>query len=188
MNKLVRLIGISFIIISLLSFGLLYVTSVNYLNYTETASEIPQNIEISEVRIPLITDESQDQTVEVLFTVSNPSSLTIYVTGIEAYIYMDNLSDTRPFLGKMNEILVGIGQFNLQKADSHIIRPGESMTIPVRMTVSGGSVFMSILNTTANGKYYPYVFGTLWFTFEYIDLIEVVRGVSFLGSRGVEPY
>ena len=188
MNKLVRLIGISFIIISLLSFGLLYVTSVNYLNYTKTASEIPKNIEISEVRIPLITDESQDQTVEVLFTVSNPSSLAIYVTSIEAYIYMDNYSDIRPFLEKMNEMLVGIGQFNLQKADSHIIRPGESVTISVNMTVSGGSRFMSILNTTTNGKYYPYVFGTMWYTFEYIDLIEVVRGVSFLGGKGVEPY
>ncbi|MEE9224180.1 MAG: hypothetical protein V3U51_05470 [Thermoplasmata archaeon] len=188
MNKLLRLIGISFTIISLLSFGLLYVTSVNYLNYTETVFEIPQNIRISEVRIPLITDESQDQTVEVLFDITNPSSLTVFITGIEAYIYMDNLSDARSFFEKMDEVLVGIGQFNLQKADSHIIRPGESMTIPVYMTVSGGSVFMSILNTTSNEKYYPYVFGTLWYTFDFIDLIEVVRGVSFLGGRGVEPY
>lgn len=188
MNKLVRLIGISFVIISLLSFGLLYVTSVNYLNYTETVSEIPRNIRISEVRIPLITDESQDQTVEVLYEISNPSSLTIFVTSIEAYIYMDNKSDTRPFLEKMDDVLVGIGQFNHQKADSHVIRPGESMTIPVLMTISGGSRFMSILNTMYNGKYYPYVFGTVWYTFDYIDLIEIVRGVSFLGGAGVDPY
>jgi hypothetical protein len=187
MNKLLRIIGISFIIITLLSFGLLYVTSVNYLDYTKTATVMPQSIMISEVRIPRIDDESQDQTVEVLFEISNPSSLTIYVTNVEAYIYMDNRSDPRSFLEKTDDILVGIGQFNLQKADAHVINPGESMTLPVFMTVSGGSVFMSILNTTSGGKYYPYVFGSIWYTFDYIDIIEVVRGVSFLGTSGVDP-
>jgi hypothetical protein len=185
-NKLLRLIGISFIIIALLSTGLLYVTSVNYLNYTETANVMPQNIAISDVHIPLIQDESQDQTVQVFFDIANPSDLTIYVTSIEASIYIDNLSDSRPFDAKKDDILVGIAQFNLQKSKSYAVRPGESVTVPANLTVSGGSIFMSILNTTSGGKYYPYIFGTVWYTFEYIDLIEIVGGVSLIGA-GIEP-
>jgi hypothetical protein len=187
MNKLLRLIGISFIIVSLLSTGLLYVTSVNYLNYTETITLIPQNIAISDVHIPLILDESQDQTVRVFFDIANPSDLTIYVTGIEASIYMDNLTDTRPLAVKLDYLLVGIAQFSLPKDNSYVVRPGESISVPANLTVSGGSSFMSILNTTSNGKYYPYVFGTVWYTFEHIDLIQIVGGVSFFAATGIDP-
>jgi hypothetical protein len=181
------LIGISFIIVSLLSTGLLYITSVNYLNYTETATTIPQNIAISDVHIPLILDESQDQTVQVFFHIANPSDLTIYVTNIEASIYMDNISDTRSFPEKMNDILVGIAQFNLQKSEAYVVRPGESITVPANLTVSGGSVFMSRLNTLSEGKYHPFIFGTMWYTFEDVDLIEVVGGVSLIAGAGIDP-
>lgn len=187
MNRLLRLIGISFIIVSLLSFGLLYVTSVTYINYTETATVIPQNTMISDVRIPLITDESQDQTVEILFEVTNPSNLAVYITSIEAHVYMDNLSDSRQLVEKLDDILVGTGQFTVPKSDAYVVGPGESLTIPVHLTVSGGSQFMSRLNTTSGGKYYPYIFGTMWYTFDYIDLIEKVEGVAFLGGFGVDP-
>jgi hypothetical protein len=187
MNKLLRLIGISFILVSLLSTGLLYVTSVNYVNYTETATKIPRNIAITDVRIPLILDESQDHNVQVYFTIHNPSKLTIYVTSIESYLYMDDLSDLRSWPEKQLDLMVGVGQFTLLKDQAYLVHPGETISIPTNMTVGGGSDFMSILNTTYLGKYYPYVYGTVRYTFEYIDLIEIVRGVFFSGANGIDP-
>jgi hypothetical protein len=52
--------------------------------------------------------------------------------------------------------------------------------------VTGGTRFVSILNTTTDGMYYPVIDGTLRYTFESFDIIEVVRGVIFYD--GVEPY
>jgi hypothetical protein len=187
-NKLLRLIGISFIIISFFSVGLLYVTSVNYVNYTETRATIPHGIMISEVRVPLIEDESLDYTVQVIFNITNPSNLPVYIINIEYFFYMDNKSDTRSFVEKYQEIVVGTGLLHLEKYEAYIVRPGETVSIPANLTISGGSVFTSRLNTTTSGLYFPYVFGTVRYTFEDIDLIEIVRGVFFSGGSGIKPY
>lgn len=189
MNKLLRLIGTSFIVISLVSVGLLYVTSVNYINYTETKTTLPHGIVISEVRVPLIEDESLDHTVQVIFNITNPSNLAVYIFNIEYFFYMDNKSDTRSFVEKFESIIIGTGLLHLEKYEAYIVRPGETVSIPVNLTISGGSIFMSRLNTTNHqGLYFPYVFGTVRYTFEDIDIIEIFRGVFFSGGQGIKPY
>ncbi len=188
MNKVVRLLGTAFIVIALLSASLLGISLVNYNNVTETRATLPENIYISDVRIPQIVDESKDATVDVFFNVTNPSKIPVYITNIESYVYMDNLSDPRPFLEKREDILVGVAQFTLPKDEAYVVKPGESMTIPVSLTVTGGTRFVSILNTTTDGLYYPVIDGTLRYTYESFDIIEVVRGVIFYVYDGVEPY
>ncbi len=186
MNKLVRLLGVAFITIAFLTGSLLAISLVNYNNVTETRVTLPENIYISEVRIPLIVDESEDATVDVFFNVTNPSKIPVYITNIESYVYMDNLSDPRPFLEKREDILVGVAQFTLPKDEAYLVKPGKSLTIPVSLMVMGGTRYVSILNTTTDGIYYPAIEGTLRYTYESFDIIEVVRGVIFYD--GVEPY
>ena len=187
MNKLVRLLGAAFISIAILTAVLLGISVVNYDNVTETRVTLPENIFISEVRIPEIDDESVDVTVNVFFNVTNPSKISVYIINIESYVYMDNLSDPRPFLEKRNELLVGVAQFTLPKEQSYLIKPGKSMIIPVNLTVSGGTRFVSVLNTTTDGKYYPVIEGSLRYTYENIDIIEIIGGVIYFGVP-VEPY
>ncbi|MFQ6060141.1 MAG: hypothetical protein ACE5KV_02450 [Thermoplasmata archaeon] len=190
MNKLIRLVGVAFIVLSVFSASLLYISSVNYLNVTETRLTLPRHIRISEVRIPRIADESKDVTVQVLFNISNPSKLAIVVTSIESHFYMDNKSDPRSFSEKKEDVWVGLGQFTLPKDKAYVVLPGETRTIPVNMTVFGGTMYISVLNTTDQGRYYPIIDGRVYYTFEEFDLVEKVWGVVFNGNAvgGVEPY
>lgn len=187
MNMFVRLLGVAFISIAIFVAVLLGISVVNYDNVTETRVTLPDNIYISEVRIPRIDDESVDVTVNAFFNVTNPSKIPVYITNIESFVYMDNLSDSRPFLEKRNDLLVGVAQFTLPKEQSYVVKPGKSLTIPVNLTVSGGTRYVSILNTTSDGKYHPVIEGTLRYTYDNIDIIEVIRGVMYYGIP-VEPY
>ncbi|UCD91660.1 MAG: hypothetical protein JSV43_05265 [Methanobacteriota archaeon] len=187
MNKILRLIGVAFIVVSVLSGISLSIALFNYLDVTEARVTVPSYIFVSEIRVPTITDESEDQRVEVFFNISNPAKLTIYVTNIEYSFYMDNKSDPRSLQEKLDSIMVGIGRFDLPKDRAHVIRPGESINVPASFTVRGGTRFVSILNTTYLGEYYPAVDATVRFTYEHIDIIEIVRGIGFYGP-GVPPY
>ena len=187
MNKLVRLLGAAFITIAILAAVLLSISVANYNNVTETRVRLPENIYISEIRIPEIDDESVDVTMSVFFNVTNPSRIAVYITSIESYVYMNDLSDPRPFQEKRDDLLVGVAQFTLPKEQSYLVKPGKSLTIPVNLTVSGGTRYVSILNTTSDGKYYPIIEGSLRYTYENVDIIEVVRGVIYYGPP-VEPY
>ncbi len=186
MNKLVRLLGVAFITIAVFTAIFLMIAVSNYNNVTETRVKLPENIHISEVRIPEIADESQNVIVDISLNITNPSKMTVYVTNVEAFVYMDNRSDPRPFLEKRSELLVGIAQFTLSKEQAHIVKPGESKTVHVGLEVTGGTRYLSILNTTTDGKYFPVIEATLRYTYEHVDIIEIVGGIFFGGP--VEPY
>jgi hypothetical protein len=186
-NKLVRLLGVAFISIAILTAVLLGISVVNYDNVTETRVTLPDNIYISEIRIPKIDEESVDVTMNVFFNVTNPSKIAVYITSIESYVYMNDLSDPRPFQEKRDDLLVGVAQFTLPKEQSYVVKPGKSLTIPVNLTVSGGTRYVSILNTTSDGKYYPIIEGSIRYTYDNVDIIEVIRGVTYFGPP-VEPY
>jgi hypothetical protein len=189
-NKLIRFIGVAFVVISVFSASLLYVASINYLDVTETTLVMPENMDISEVQVPTVEDESQDVTVRVFFKISNPSKLAVVITSIESHFYMDNKSDPRSFAEKAEDVWVGVGQFTLQKEEAYLIRPGESVSIPVNMTVRGGTRYVSVLNTTFAGKYYPIIVGRVFYTFKDFNVDQAVKGVIFMGDwyDGIEPY
>ncbi len=187
MNKLVRLIGVAFVTLSLVSVVLLGISVVNYMNVTEVRVKLPKNIYISDVQIPKIEDESEDVTMRVFYNVTNPAKIAVVITNIESSVYMDNLSDPRPFLEKKEDLIVGIARFTLPKEEAYVVRPGESITIPVNLTLDGGTSFVSVLNTTFEGRYYPYIEGTVRHTYQDIGIIEVIRGVMLFGV-GFDPY
>jgi len=160
---------------------------VNYMNVTEARVKLPKSIYISDVQIPKIEDESEDVTIRVFYNVTNPAKISVVITNIESSVYMDNLSDPRPFLEKKEDLMVGIAKFTLSKDQAYVVHPGESITIPVNLTLIGGTSFVSVLNTTFEGKYYPYIEGTVRHTYEDIDVIEIIRGVMLFGV-GIDPY
>ncbi len=190
MNKIHRLIGVAFIAVSLFSAVLLSISLKNYVDVTEARSIIPGHIHVSEIRIPTIPDESHDVTVQVFYNITNPSKLTILITSIEYSFYMDNKSDPRTLDEKLDDSWVDMGQFTLPKERAYALRPGESITIPVNMTVDGDTVFISRLNNTRDGKYHPVLFTTVRYTYEHIEITEVVRRVPYLEgwTKGIDPY
>ncbi|MFQ5884613.1 MAG: hypothetical protein ACE5IO_05875, partial [Thermoplasmata archaeon] len=81
-------------------------------------------------------------------------------------------------------------QFTLPKERAYVIHPAESITVPANMTVDGDTVFISRLNNTWGGKYHPVLFTTVRYTYEHIEIAEVVRRVPYLEgwTNGIDPY
>lgn len=190
MNKILRLVGVAFIAVSIICAVLLSISLKNYVDVTEARSTIPGRISLSDIRIPTIQDESQDAAVQIFFNITNPSKLTVLVTSIESSLYMDNKSDTRSLQEKIGDLYVDMGMFTLSKEKAYVLHPGKTITVPVNINVSGGTVAISKLNTTYVGKYYPVVYATFRYTYEHIEITEVVRRVPFFEgwTTGVDPY
>ena len=75
MKNVIKLIGIGFIITALCSSYILYQTSINYVHITEAelnCSIMPLEIQISDLN-------ASEVVVSVLFNVSNPSPISIFV-------------------------------------------------------------------------------------------------------------
>jgi len=191
MNRVRSIIGIGYIIISVFCSFLLVQLAVNYVNVTQASLSIPPTIKIVGFQIPKIYDESKNVELSVLYNVSNPSHISVYVYNIEYKFYMDNASDPREWWNplKLRSEYVGIGGFSFSKEESYVLEPGGTRTLYANMTVLGGTSSMKRLNVTASdGKYYPVVDSTVRFDFLDFERPQIVRLGLYWHYVGVEPY
>jgi hypothetical protein len=182
-----------FAIFAVISITLTSITAINYSNVMDAKIKIPQNIRFEDIIIPEIVNESNDADISILFNITNPTNIDIYVYEISYLFYMNNLSD--PMNLESSESwdpwAVGVGGWTLE-VDRGIKVPSKgSKSIFSNMTVVGreeGTLPMTHLNVTdSEGKYHPLIIATVIFTFEHIDVQEVVGNIFFYSQEGIVP-
>lgn len=181
------------VLFAVISLALTSITTINYSNVMDARIKIPGNVYVENVIIPEIVDESNNAMVSVVLNITNPTNIDIYVYDITYRFYMNNLSDPMDLdsSSSWDDWAVGLGGFTLQ-VDSGIRVPSKtSRSIYSNMTVIGGvegSMAITHLNVTdPNGNYHPLVIASLRYTFENIDVQEVVRGIFFYSEVGIPP-
>jgi hypothetical protein len=184
-------IKILFIIVALIVAPLVYITGDNYTRVMDARVNMPNNILIEEVIIPEIENESSTSRLSVVFNVTNPTGIDIYVYDITFILYMDNVSNPlsldKP--GTWDGWVVGLGGFSYIYDEDFIKVPSNSHArIFANMTVLGNTMFIENLNTTdSDGKYHPFIIASLRYTFKYIDVREVVHNIMYYRTEGITP-
>lgn len=160
-----------------------------YVAINDARMSLPEHVAITEVRIPRVDPSDSQATVGVLVRVENPSAVPIIVFRITYDFYMDNLTDTRPFSEKMEDILVGPGGF-YERLGGREVPAGSVRYIWANMTVDENvrPQSMDRLNTSFNGRFYPIVIGALQYRIPNTEMVESIRGLAFFTSGGVIPY
>ena len=179
-----------FLIFALISCVLVYITAETYTNVMDARVNIPRNTWIQDVMIQKIDNESENARISVVFNVTNPTSIDIYVYDINYEFYMNDLSNPmdpeKP--DTWDNWAVGIGGFLLATEEAIKVPSKSSKIIYANMTVMGDTVFMKHLNVTdIHGNYHPRIIATLRYTFKEVDIMEVVSGIYFYSEPGIPP-
>ncbi|MCK5548471.1 MAG: hypothetical protein KAI64_05620 [Thermoplasmata archaeon] len=170
----------------------MFLTLNNYTNVMDAKATIPQNIHIEDVMIPDIEDLNSDVEVSVLFNVTNPTGIDIYVYDLKYELYMNNLSSPMPLNEpptQWDNWAVGIGGFGTGVEEDYIRVPsGGQRSIAADLTVFSDTIFLEHLNVTdIDGNYHPFIIGTLRFTFKDVDVKQVVHNIVYYSALGVSP-
>lgn len=160
-----------------------------YVAINDAQLNLPQHVHIVDVGIPELSSGESRATVGVLVRVENPTAFPIIVFRITYDLYMDNLTDTRSFWEKRDDIYVGVGGFHLDRGGFEV-PAGRIRHIWANLTIDGERQASSLerLNTSFNGRYYPIVLATLQYRFPGTDMVESVLGLAFSTPLGVVPY
>jgi len=188
MNRIARIIGISFVMIGLLSGYFVHQTVNNFVLVTGAINSIgPWNVLVTDVRIPLIEDTQHDVVCEIELNISNPSRLPILIKSISLNLYNDDLSDSRSFVEKKDEIFVRTGSYSSLDGDE--IAPAASRKFAVQVLVPAGSTYLErLMKRDSEGFYHPVIVGSFVFELRDFDYSDRIRGVYFSPPGGVPPY
>ena len=159
-----------------------------YLAASEARVTLPDHVGYAGFRIPLVTAPDQRITVGVLFHVTNPSTVGVEIQTISFKFYMDDLSDTRPFVEKQNDIYVGAGGF-FPQTDAPVVAPRGEAWVWANMTVDGGLQPDALihLNRTFFGRYYPIVDAGMVYRIEGTTVVDRILGLVYVTQSGVSP-
>ncbi|MEE9174228.1 MAG: hypothetical protein V3U30_04560 [Thermoplasmata archaeon] len=161
-----------------------------YIAVNDARLHVPERVEILEVRIPRLSPEDGSATVGVLVRVENPSSIAIRVFSITYWFYMDDLLDTRSFFEKVDDIQVGRGGFH-DELGGFVVPAHGVRELWANLTVDRNrdSLAWERLNVSFGGRHYPIILGgTLKYRFPGLNILGIVRGLSFSTFQGVVPY
>jgi len=186
-----RTIKILFLVFAIISSALLYITTDTYTKVMDAEVNIPKNIWIEDVIIPEIENESSNARISVIFNITNPTGIDIYVYDISYQFYMNDISDPMNFErpDTWDAWAVGLGGFTLGAEELYIKVPSKgSKSIYANMTVLGDTIRMKNLNVTdSDGKYHPLVIASLRYTFKGLDVNEVVHDIVYYSASGISP-
>ena len=161
-----------------------------YIAVNDARLHVPEGVGILEVRIPRLSPEDGSATVGVLVRVENPSSIAIRVFSITYWFYMDDLLDTRAFWQKVDDIEVGRGGFH-DELGGFVVPAHGVRELWANLTVDRNRdpLAWERLNVSFGGRHYPILLGgALQYRFPGLDILGIVRGLSFSTLEGVVPY
>ena len=161
-----------------------------YVAASDARMQIPGNVGYHDVTIPAITSPDQNVTVGVLFELRNPSGIAIDIMHISYRLYMDNLTDTRPFAEKSASIFVVPGGF-FPPGIGYVVGPHTTALVWGNATVFGATqpTQLERLNVTFGGHYYPIIDASLVYRVHDTSIVERVLGIEFPTPQGgIVPY
>jgi hypothetical protein len=169
--------------------GVLWVHVMNrYVEASRVQVEMPRNVGYADVVVPPITSADAPVTVGVLFWVRNPSGIAIEVLTISYQFYMDNLTDTRPFVDKDDTLFIAVGGY-FAGEEGQIVPPhGEVFVwgnMTIRPTLQPDA--LDRLNHTFNGLYFPIINAGLIYRIPGTEIVDTVVGIWFVTQTGVPP-
>lgn len=192
MNRYTRMIGIAFVLATFAVGFLFSWTAENYAMVTESQVLIQAyngNVRIIDVKIPKISDSSEEVVVSVVVQVHNPGRLPIWVYDIEYSFYNFNKSE----LERIEEPIISAARFVstggfLDLNHPYLVGAGKNRILSANMTVRPGTQAMKRLDVTDEyGKYYPFVKGDLRYVLKEFDIKVHVYGLWYLNPQGVDP-
>lgn len=192
MNKYARIIGIAFVFVTVLSASTLALTVETYQAVADAQLRLrpPDNIYVSEIRIPPIYDLDTPARVTLLIEFRNPSRLDVWVYNIEFSLYMFN-ETTMQNMGDpqiLQEAYVWLGGFFRFEDPDYFVPSGGNATLYAYLTVTNPNN-IRVLNTTDTlGLYHPLVTVDLRYTIVDVDIPVTIRGIYYFSQQGVEPY
>ena len=171
---IVNLIGISLIVVAIVSAGGLYYTATSYANISEAFASV--DISISEV----IThrDNSTGQVViTTLFLVDNPSNLDIEIYRIE---YMAHADKTSASIVEYDKY-VGSGTAGNR---NNTVLAGTIREIQVSTSINPDTPYMERFDyASSDGTVYMFINGMTWFKItDFPDGEPKIDGVYYMGS------
>ncbi|MFQ5909402.1 MAG: hypothetical protein ACE5IJ_01620 [Thermoplasmata archaeon] len=193
MNKLARVIGAAFVLVTVFSAVTLASTMYMYQAVAKTRQELTAysgNIWIKGIQIPPINGTDEVVRVTLLIEFSNPTSLDVWIYNIEFSLFMFNES-TMGNIGNpqvMDQAYVWVGGFFTTDDPDYFVPSGGNATLKAFLAVTSPSR-ISVLNTTdASGKYHPLVIGDLRFTIVEVDMAVAVHDLYYYSVAGVDPH
>jgi hypothetical protein len=184
------IIKVAFLIFALVAVVLIVTTANTFTNVMDAKVNIPRNVWIEGVNIPKIDNASESATISVIFNVTNPTNIDIYIYDINYKLYMNDfenpMNPERP--ETWDDWAVGLGGFTVSTEEAIRVPSRTHVTISANLTVTGDTIFMEHLNVTDNfGNYHPRIIATMRYTFKDIDIKEIVYGIYFYSESGISP-
>ena len=171
---IVNLIGISLIIVAIVSAGGLYYTATSYANISETYA----SVEVSITEVTAVRDNvTGGITLSALFLVDNPSDLDIEIYRIE---YMAH-ADRSPTSIMEYDKYVGSGAIGNM---NNTISANSVRDIQISTTINPDTPYMERFNSAEQeGSVYMFLNGVVWFKItEFPEATQRIDGVYFMGS------
>ena len=171
---IVNLIGVSLIIVAIVSAGGLYYTATSYANISETFASV--EVSISEV-ITYRDNSTGEVTITALFLVDNPSDLDIEIYRIEYMAHADINSASVMEYDKY----VGSGTMGNM---NNTISANSVRDIQLSTTINPDTPYMERFNLAEQeGSVYMFLDGIVWYSItDFPEATQRLDGVYFTGG------
>ncbi|MCK5024769.1 MAG: hypothetical protein KAR56_04045 [Thermoplasmata archaeon] len=171
---IVNLVGITLIVVAIVSAGGLYYTASTWADISEAYATV--NVEIS--GLDIIRDNSTGQvSVTAMFLIDNPSDLDIEIYRVESVANMAASATTVTDYDKY----VGSGSVGNR---NNTVPAGTIREVQVSMSINPNTTYMERFNLAElDGSVYVFLYGTVWYRIiNFPDAIQRQDGISYMGS------
>jgi len=171
---IVNLVGITLIVVAIVSAGGLYYTASTYANISETFASV--EVSISDVHV-VRNNETGEVYLTASFFIDNPSSLDIEIYRIE---YLAN-ADSSP--ASITEIDKYVGSGTVGNRNN--TAPAESVReIQLSTTINPNTTYMERFNyAEQNNNVYMFLNGILWYRIsQFPEATQRYDGITYFGN------
>ena len=169
---IVNLVGITLIVVAIVSAGGLYYTASTWADISEAYATV--EVMISEVDI-VRTNSTGEISITAMFLINNPSNLDIEIYRIE---YMINVDSSTTDITDYNKY-VGSGSVGNR---NNTVSAGSVREVQVSMSISSNSTNMIRFNSAEqDGSVNVFLYGTLWYrVINYPEASQRLDGIYFM--------
>ena len=171
---IVNLIGISLIVVAIVSAGGLYYTASSYANISEAFA----SVEVSITEVTVVRDNTTGEvTITALFLVNNPSNLDIEIYRIE---YMAHADKTSASIAEYDKY-VGSGTVGNR---NNTVSANSIQNILLSTSINPDTPYMERFDSAeVSGNVYMYLNSIVWFQItDFPEATQKLAGIYFMGS------
>ena len=171
---IVNLVGITLIVVAIVSAGGLYYTASTWANISEAYATV--DVMISEVDI-IRNNSTGEISLTAMFLINNPSNLDIEIYRIE---YMANADSSTADITDYYKY-IGSGSIGNR---NNTVSAGSMREVQVSMSINSNSTNMERFNSAeVGGNVYVYLYGTVWYRIiNYPDASQRLDGIFYVGG------